>query len=68
MVTKRLIPLRPLELTPEQKAAARAELQKRIDHAAVEGVYERWLAFEGKATWPMPYEEIRDKSDDRDRD
>ncbi len=51
------------QLTPEQKAAARAELQKRIDKAAAEGVYERLLALRGKVHLDLDLEELR-----KDRD
>ncbi|HWS70550.1 MAG TPA: hypothetical protein VN605_00485 [Thermoanaerobaculia bacterium] len=66
MVKKKAIPLKSFELTPEQKAAARAELQKLIDKAAADGVYEKFAALEGKVNWSMTYEELHDKSDDRD--
>ncbi|MCU1350381.1 MAG: hypothetical protein JWO56_3411 [Acidobacteria bacterium] len=66
MARKMVAPIEVPQLTPAQKAAARAELQKIIDRAAADGVYERLLALEGKVNWPTPYEELRDKSDDRD--
>jgi CRISPR/Cas system-associated exonuclease Cas4 (RecB family) len=52
-----------IQLTPEQKAEARAELQKRIDAAAAAGVYERLMELQGKVQWNLDLEELR-----RDRD
>ena len=52
-----------IQLTPEQKAAARAELQKRIDEAAAAGVYERLWELRGKVNLDLDLEELR-----RDRD
>ena len=52
-----------IQLTPEQKAELRAELQKRIDAAAAAGVYERLMELQGKVQWDLDLEELR-----RDRD
>lgn len=52
-----------IQLTPEQKAKARAELQKRVDAAAAAGVYERLMELRGKVKWDLDLEELR-----RDRD
>ncbi|SRR6266540_4862968 len=52
-----------IQLTPEQKAELRAELQKRIDAAAAAGVYERLWELRGKVKWDLDLEELR-----RDRD
>lgn len=37
-----------LQLTPEQKAAARAEVEKDAEKAARDGVFERMLELQGK--------------------
>jgi hypothetical protein len=50
-----------IQLTPEQKAAARAELQERIDQAKADGVYERAAELFGKVKWSISYEEMVDK-------
>ena len=42
-----------IQLTPEQKAAARAELQERIDEASRNGVYEKILSLVGKVHLDM---------------
>jgi hypothetical protein len=54
---------RAIQLTPEQKAAARAESQKLIDKAAEEGAYEELLALQGKVNLDLDLEELR-----KDRD
>ncbi|MBV9496427.1 MAG: hypothetical protein JOZ54_19430 [Acidobacteria bacterium] len=50
-----------IQLTPEQKAAARAEVQKQIDRAKAEGVYEKLLELSGNIAWSISVEELRDK-------
>ncbi len=42
-----------IQLTPEQKAAARAELQERVDEASRNGVYEKILSLVGKVHLDM---------------
>lgn len=42
-----------IQLTPEQKAAARAELQKKADEASRNGVYEKILSLVGKVHLDM---------------
>ncbi|HEU4887484.1 MAG TPA: hypothetical protein VFV49_06335 [Thermoanaerobaculia bacterium] len=42
-----------IQLTPEQKAAARAELQKKVDEASRNGVYEQIRALRGKVHLDM---------------
>lgn len=52
-----------MQLTPEEKAAARAEVQKSIDRARREGVYERLRALVGTLKledWPEELREDRD--------
>jgi hypothetical protein len=52
-----------IQLTPEQKAELRAELQKRVDAAVAAGVYEQLWELRGKVKWDLDLEELR-----RDRD
>jgi len=52
-----------IQLTPEQKAELRAELQKRVDAAAAAGVYERLWELRGTVNLDLDLEELR-----RDRD
>jgi hypothetical protein len=52
-----------IQLTPEQKAELRAELQKRVDAAAATGVYERLLELRGKVKWNLDLEELREDRD-----
>lgn len=54
---------RKIQLTPEQKAQLRAELQKRVDAAAATGVYERLMELRGKVHLDLDLEELR-----KDRD
>ncbi|HKO55303.1 MAG TPA: hypothetical protein VJ276_05455 [Thermoanaerobaculia bacterium] len=50
-----------IQLTPDQKAAARAEAQKRIDKAKADGAYERVAEIFEKVEWSISYEEMVDK-------
>lgn len=52
-----------IQLTPEQKAALRAEAEQRAREAAAAGVYERLMELRGKVKWDLDLEELR-----RDRD
>ena len=52
-----------IQLTPEQKAELRAIMQKKIERARAEGVYERLMELRGKVKWDLDLEELR-----RDRD
>lgn len=54
---------RSIQLTPEQKAEARAEAQKEVDRAAREGFYEEIAKWRGKIKWSTTLEELR-KDDD----
>lgn len=42
-----------IQLTPEQKTAARAEMQKLVDEAARNGVYENIRGLVGKVQFDM---------------
>jgi hypothetical protein len=55
---------RRIQLTPEQKAAGRAELEKQIEEARRNGVYERVLSLFGKVKWSVSWEELRREDDD----
>ena len=52
-----------IQLTPEQKAEARAELEKLAAEAARKGVYEALRQLRGKVHLDLDMEELR-----RDRD
>lgn len=52
-----------IQLTPEEKAAARAEMQLELDRAARDGVYEKLLALRGKVHLNLDIDELR-----KDRD
>ena len=56
---------RRIQLTPEQKAAARAEAEKRVEEARRNGVYERALELVGKVKWSISWEELRREDDDK---
>jgi hypothetical protein len=49
-----------IQLTPEQKASARAEVEKRVAENAANGVYKDLLAMRGKIKWSIPLEDLRD--------
>jgi hypothetical protein len=55
-----------IQLTPEEKAAARAELEERLAKAKANGVFERIAALRGKIKWTITYEEMADKEDHHD--
>lgn len=48
-----------LQLTPEEKAAARAELEKAAKKAADEGVYERAREMKGTIQWSTWWYDLR---------
>jgi len=54
---------RAIQLTPEQKAAARAEAEKLAQEAAKTGVYERLLELQGKVKWDLDLKELREDRD-----
>ena len=49
-----------IQLTPEQVAENRAELQKDIERARATGVYEGLLRCEGKVHWDIDIDELRE--------
>jgi hypothetical protein len=42
-----------IQLTPEQRAELRAELEKDVERARAEGVYERLIAMRGKVKFNL---------------
>jgi hypothetical protein len=54
---------RQMALTPEQVAEGRAELQKDIDRARAEGVYEKLMKWKGKVHWDIDLDELREDRD-----
>jgi hypothetical protein len=52
-----------VQLTPQQKAAARANVQEAIDRARADGVYERLLRLEGKVHLDLDLGELREDRD-----
>lgn len=55
---------RSIQLTPEQKAEARAEMEKATEEAARNGAYERALSLIGNLHLDM--EDLKDVREDRD--
>ena len=51
------------ELTPEQRAKARAEAEELGRKAAETGVYERLLELQGKVKWDLDLDELREDRD-----
>jgi hypothetical protein len=54
---------RQMALTPEEVAAGRARLQKEIDRARAEGVYEGLLKWEGRVHWDIDIDALREDRD-----
>ena len=54
---------RSIQLTPEQKAAARRRLEEQCEEAARNGVYEQFLALEGKVKFDLDIDELREDRD-----
>jgi hypothetical protein len=54
---------RQMALTPEQVAEGRAELQKDIDRARAEGVYEKLMKWKGRVHWDIDLDELREDRD-----
>jgi hypothetical protein len=54
---------RQMALTPEQVAESRAEVQKEIDRARADGVYEGLLKWEGKVHWDIDIDALREDRD-----
>jgi hypothetical protein len=52
-----------IQLTPEQKAEARARLEAQADEAAAHGVYEKLLALCGKVHLNLDIDELREDRD-----
>jgi hypothetical protein len=50
-----------LQLTPEQKESARADLAKKIEAARRDGVYERAREIAGTVEWSLSWQELRGK-------
>lgn len=50
-------------ITPEERAAVRAEMEKEMERARREGVYERLLEWVGKVEWPDSVREAREEDD-----
>jgi hypothetical protein len=52
-----------MKLTPEQVAEGRAELQRRIDRARADGVYEGLMKWKGKVHWDIDIDALREDRD-----
>ncbi len=52
-----------IQLTPEQKAAARKEMEARCAEAARNGVYDQFLALIGKVKFDLDIDELREDRD-----
>lgn len=48
-----------IQLTPEQKAEARARAEEKARKAAAAGAYERFAELRGKVRWDLDLEELR---------
>lgn len=51
---------RSIQLTPEQKAEARAEMEKAAEEAARNGVYEQFLELVGKVKFDVDLDQLRE--------
>jgi hypothetical protein len=54
---------RRMALTPQEVEEGRAELQKEIDRARAEGVYEELKKWKGKIQWDVDLAELREDRD-----
>ena len=52
-----------IQVSPEQRAAARAIAEERARKAAETGVYERLLELQGKVKWDLDLDELREDRD-----
>lgn len=52
-----------IQLTPEQKAEARCRLEAQSNDAARNGVWEQFLALEGKVHLDLDIDELREDRD-----
>jgi hypothetical protein len=52
-----------MKLPPERVAELRAELQRRIDKARADGVYEGLMKWEGKVHWDIDIDASREDRD-----
>ncbi len=49
-----------MKLIPERVAELRAELQRRIDRARADGVYEGLMKWKGKVHWDIDIDALRE--------
>jgi hypothetical protein len=52
-----------MKLPPERVAELRAELQRRIDKARAEGVYEGLMKWKGRVHWDIHIDALREDRD-----
>jgi hypothetical protein len=52
-----------MKLPPERVAELRVELQRRIDKARAEGVYEGLMKWKGKVHWDIDIDALREDRD-----
>jgi hypothetical protein len=50
-----------IQLTPEQKAAARRRMEERVEQARQDGTYERVLEIAGTVKWSLSWQKLRGK-------
>ena len=52
---------RAMQLSPEQKRAAREETEARVEQARIDGVYERLREIAGTVKWSISWRDLRNK-------
>jgi hypothetical protein len=52
-----------MKLSPERVAQLRTELQRRVDKARAEGVYEGLMKWKGKVHWDIDIDALREDRD-----
>jgi hypothetical protein len=52
---------RSLQLSPEQKKAAREETEARVEQARIDGVYERVRETAGTVKWSISWRDLRNR-------
>ncbi len=48
-----------IQLTPQEKAAARQEAEERVEQARLGGVYERAREIAGTVKWSISWQDLR---------
>jgi len=61
MSRKKIVAFEAPPISPEERERVHGEMERRVEEARRNGVYEQLLALRGKVTWSYTWEELRDK-------